>query len=207
HSLLSDSSSKGDVSLRRLEKKIDSLSNATEQVKSKISVSKDLRKDLPSFLNADFSADLSSFREVKSEILSHFLKYGETASAIPAATDHSFWITIVEYTVISILLVALLWWFNRSSQSTILNLEREFLRMRTALDNVTTNIMMADKSLNIVYMNKSIRTMFQTAEEDNKKQFGNFNPSKLIGMNIDGYHKNPAHQRVIHDKFTDTFRS
>ncbi|MBW0434810.1 PAS domain-containing protein [Leptospira yasudae] len=207
HSLLSETSSKGDVSLQRLEKKINSLSNATEQVKNKISVSKDLRKDLPSFLSADFSENLYSFREVKSEILSHFLKYSETASAIPAATDNSFWIAIVEYTVISILLVALLWWFNRSSQQMILILEREFLRMRTALDNVTTNIMMADKSLNIVYMNKSIRSMFQTAEADIKKQFGNFNPSKLIGMNIDGFHKNPAHQRGILEKFTDTFRS
>ncbi|EMN48583.1 methyl-accepting chemotaxis protein signaling domain protein [Leptospira interrogans str. L1207] len=83
----------------------------------------------------------------------------------------------------------------------------ELTRVKVALDNVTTNIMMADRNLNVVYMNKSIRAMFHSAEDDIKKQFNNFDPSRLIGTNIDIFHKNPAYQRGLLDKLTYTFHS
>lgn len=80
----------------------------------------------------------------------------------------------------------------------------ENLQIRVALDNVTTNVMMADKNLNIVYMNKSIVNMFHNAEEDIKKQFPSFSPRNLLGLSIDTFHKNPMHQRQILGSITAT---
>ncbi|TGL37029.1 methyl-accepting chemotaxis protein [Leptospira koniambonensis] len=83
----------------------------------------------------------------------------------------------------------------------------EFIRIKTALDNVTTNIMMADQNLKVTYMNKSIRKMFGNAEEDIKKQLSQFRVESLMGSIIDSYHKNPAHQRGILKELNQTFRS
>ncbi|TGJ99152.1 methyl-accepting chemotaxis protein [Leptospira semungkisensis] len=83
----------------------------------------------------------------------------------------------------------------------------EFIRIKTALDNVTTNIMMADQNLKVTYMNKSIHQMFSDAEEDIKKQLSQFRLEALMGTNIDAFHKNPAHQRNLLKDLTKTFRS
>jgi methyl-accepting chemotaxis protein len=85
--------------------------------------------------------------------------------------------------------------------------ELENLRIKTALDNVTTNIMFADKDGVILYMNKAIVKMFEIAEADIKKDLPIFDTSKLIGMNIDSFHRNPSHQRNILSALTTTHRS
>ncbi|WP_061248527.1 methyl-accepting chemotaxis protein [Leptospira alstonii] len=206
-SVFNESNSKDDPTIRKFDKKITALISTTEDLKEKISSSKDLKKDSPIFLKSEFFTDLSSFRRSRSEILEEIIKKTEKPSTATTETDDHFWITIVEYSGIAILLISFLWWFNRFSHKTILNLEMEFLRMRTAVDNVTTNIMMADRNFNVVYMNKAIREMFGKAETDIKKQLSNFNLSALMGTNIDSFHKNPAHQRGLLNQLTGTFKS
>ncbi len=76
-----------------------------------------------------------------------------------------------------------------------------------ALNNVRTNIMMADASYNISYMNKNIYEMFREAEEEIRTVLPNFDSQRLVGNNIDTFHKNPAHQRRILDSLTDTVES
>ncbi|MCZ8342031.1 MAG: methyl-accepting chemotaxis protein [Leptospira sp.] len=78
----------------------------------------------------------------------------------------------------------------------------EALKIRSALDNVSTNVMMADNDLNVVYMNKAIHKMFAKSQSDIQTQLSNFSLSKLMGSNIDGYHKDPSHQRRILSTFT-----
>ncbi len=82
---------------------------------------------------------------------------------------------------------------------------QETTRIKVALDNVSTNVMMADTDLNIIYMNKSIVTMLTAAEADLKKVLPSFNVSTLMGTNIDGFHKNPSHQRNLLSTFTSTY--
>ncbi|EMS88223.1 methyl-accepting chemotaxis protein [Leptospira noguchii] len=208
-SFFSESDRKKNPVVLKFDKKIGILFSSSEELKEKISRSKDLKKDTSLFLKSDFFTDLSSFRHTRSEVVKELLNSTEAASITTPSvpTENQFLITILEYSGISILLISFLWWSNNSRQKTILNLEMEFLRMRTAVDNVTTNIIMADKNLNIVYMNKAIRAMFHKAETDIKKQLSNFNLSNLMGTNIDSFHKNPAHQRGLLDKLSDTFRS
>jgi PAS domain S-box-containing protein len=65
----------------------------------------------------------------------------------------------------------------------------------TSLKLITANIMIADVDLNIRYMNDAIKQLLQEAESDLKKELPRFEFAKLIGSNIDIFHKNPAHQR------------
>jgi len=81
------------------------------------------------------------------------------------------------------------------------------LRVKRALDGCTTNVMIADNDLNIVYMNESVQTMLKTAEADLRKELPNFNASKLMGESIDSFHKNPAHQRGMLKALNATYRT
>ncbi len=79
-------------------------------------------------------------------------------------------------------------------------------RLKAALDNVTTNVMIADNERNIVYMNKSVVAMLAAAESDVRKVLPNFNAAQLLGSNMDQFHKNPAHQKNMLASFTTTHR-
>jgi len=81
------------------------------------------------------------------------------------------------------------------------------MRINQALDNVQSGVMVTDPDLNIIYMNQSVQELFNNAEQDIRKQLPHFDASKLMGANIDIFHKNPAHQRAMLDKLTGTFRS
>jgi methyl-accepting chemotaxis protein len=80
-------------------------------------------------------------------------------------------------------------------------------RVKSALDNVTTNAMIADAEFNIVYMNDAVLSMMRNAESDLKKDLPNFDSSKLLGANIDIFHKNPAHQRVMLERLNSTYKT
>ncbi|HBK44915.1 MAG TPA: methyl-accepting chemotaxis protein [Xanthomonadaceae bacterium] len=70
----------------------------------------------------------------------------------------------------------------------------ESLRIRTALDNVTTNVMIADAGRNIVYVNKPLAKMLASVQEDLRRDIPAFDAARLIGANIDLFHKRPEHQ-------------
>jgi len=76
-----------------------------------------------------------------------------------------------------------------------------------ALDNVTANVMVADMDCNIVYMNQSARTLMQNGQADFRKDLPRFDASRLIGCNIDTFHRNPAHQRNLLAGLSKTFSS
>lgn len=76
----------------------------------------------------------------------------------------------------------------------------ENLRMKIALDSVTTNVMIANKEGIITYLNESLLSMFRRNEDKLRKVMPQFNIRSLIGANIDVFHKNPAHQRgLVHN--------
>jgi methyl-accepting chemotaxis protein len=80
-------------------------------------------------------------------------------------------------------------------------------RVKAALDNVTTNVMIADNDRNITYMNKSVAEMLANAETDLRKVLPNFNSSRLLGSNMDQFHKHPEHQKGLLANFTSTHRA
>ncbi len=83
----------------------------------------------------------------------------------------------------------------------------ESLRVKIGLDNVATNVMIADEGRNVIYMNKAVHAMFATAESDIRKELPQFNCAELMGTNIDVFHKNPAHQRDMLANLNGTHRA
>ena len=83
----------------------------------------------------------------------------------------------------------------------------ESMRVKKALDCATTNVMIADNNLDIIYMNESVKAMLVEAEHDIKSELPHFNTSQLMGSNIDSFHKNPGHQRSMLAKLASTYRT
>ncbi len=80
-------------------------------------------------------------------------------------------------------------------------------RVKQALDQVTGNVMMADANYDIIYMNDSAVNLFKANEVFFKQDLPGFEADKLIGSNIDIFHKDPAHQRSMLDKLTQTIQA
>ncbi|NGY06888.1 PAS domain S-box protein [Solimonas terrae] len=68
-------------------------------------------------------------------------------------------------------------------------------RVQAGFELISTNVMVADKDLNILYANPSVVKMLTNAESDIRKDLPNFEAGKVLGANIDIFHRNPAHQR------------
>ncbi len=71
------------------------------------------------------------------------------------------------------------------------------LRIRTALDGSTTNILVTDADLNIVYANNTFLKLLKEHEAAFQRELPQFRVGDLIGTNIDRFHRNPGHQRQL----------
>lgn len=95
----------------------------------------------------------------------------------------------------------------RSNMEENAKIANENQRIRIALDNVSTNVMMADNDRNIIYANTAVIEMLRNAESDLKKVLPTFSAANLLGTSIDQFHKNPAHQKSLLSTFTSTYRT
>ncbi|MDE1340041.1 aerotaxis transducer Aer2 [Vibrio aestuarianus] len=75
--------------------------------------------------------------------------------------------------------------------------EQQIGRLASAVEGMTTNLMMADKNGIIQYLNPSLSKLMHSRESDLRKVLSSFDASNLVGKNIDVFHKNPGHQRSI----------
>ncbi len=78
----------------------------------------------------------------------------------------------------------------------------ENLRIKIALDNVSTGVVVADNESNISYVNKSMAKMFGNVEDEIRQQLPNFSIENLIGTNLDVFHKVFSHQLLHTDSTT-----
>lgn len=81
----------------------------------------------------------------------------------------------------------------------------EAAKLQTAIDQVSSNIMIADANLNITYMNDKMIAFMKEAEPTLKSLLPHFDANDLIGQNIDIFHKDPSHQRAMLSKATKPF--
>ncbi|TPH12748.1 methyl-accepting chemotaxis protein [Litorilituus lipolyticus] len=70
-------------------------------------------------------------------------------------------------------------------------------RLTSAVEGMTTNLMMADTKGNIVYANPAVLTMLRRREEQLRTALPSFSVDKVVGTNFDSFHKNPAHQQNL----------
>ncbi len=92
--------------------------------------------------------------------------------------------------------------FKESIAQKVIN-----LRVRSGLDVVRSNMMIADDQHNIMYTNHALNEMLKEVESDLRTVLPNFDVSKLVGANIDVFHKDPAHQRQILDRLTGSYEA
>ncbi|WP_244937196.1 methyl-accepting chemotaxis protein [Leptospira selangorensis] len=190
--------------IQQFQKDLDSLQESILAAKGILGIqAKDTREN---FLNQVSENSLPKLEKLKSD-----WNRSRSSLSIPVQKEVPVYYHFLFAIFGTLILPALVIYLKPFSSGSIVNTgssdSEEFIRIKTALDNVTTNIMMADQNLKVTYMNKSIRKMFGNAEEDIKKQLSQFRMESLMGSNIDSYHKNPAHQRGILKELNQTFRS
>ncbi|WP_417795571.1 methyl-accepting chemotaxis protein [Terasakiella pusilla] len=83
------------------------------------------------------------------------------------------------------------------SLNQIYEMSVENRRIRAALDNATTCIMVADSDRRVIYMNPAVEALFRDAQEDIRQSIPNFHVDAIMGNSIDSYHKNPNVQAEI----------
>jgi methyl-accepting chemotaxis protein len=81
----------------------------------------------------------------------------------------------------------------------------ETLRIKIALDNVSTGVMIANGERTIIYANHAVKRVLKGAESEIKKQLPNFDAENMVGVSIDTFHKNPKHQADLLASFTSTY--
>lgn len=80
----------------------------------------------------------------------------------------------------------------------------ETLRVKIALDNVSTGVMIADNDRNIVYANKSALNILHKAEVKINRQSA---INGLLGANMDDFHQTPLHQAKMLNALTNTYEA
>ncbi|TAN67304.1 MAG: methyl-accepting chemotaxis protein [Methylobacter sp.] len=86
----------------------------------------------------------------------------------------------------------------------------ETLRVKIALDNVSTGVMIADNERNIIYANKSVlNTLHKTETGMNRQRsdVSKFSIDSLIGSNMDDFHETPSHQANMLKALTGNYQA
>lgn len=173
----------------------------------------DIRKDLPNFSAANLlgspidcfhknpAHQRSMLEALNTTLRTHIVVGGRTFGLVasPVSNDTGEHLGfVVEWSDITEQLAA------REKEVALGN---ENTRIKIALDNVATNVMIADNNRKVIYMNKAVMSMLANAESDIRKELPHFNVAGLIGASIDNFHKNPAHQENLLATFTREFRT
>jgi methyl-accepting chemotaxis protein len=69
------------------------------------------------------------------------------------------------------------------------------MRIKQSLDATTATIVVADADFNIIYLNPAAQAMFDAAESGFRKALPHFDSKRIIGANMDIFHKDPGQQR------------
>jgi methyl-accepting chemotaxis protein len=85
----------------------------------------------------------------------------------------------------------------------------ETLRVKIALDNVSTGVMIADNDRNIIYANQEVINILAKAETATAlhNNGASFTLDSLVGANMDDFHETPAHQAKRLNGLTGTYEA
>ncbi|MFU8789287.1 MAG: methyl-accepting chemotaxis protein [Methylobacter sp.] len=79
----------------------------------------------------------------------------------------------------------------------------ENLRVKIALDNVSTGVMIADNDGRIIYANKAIDDMLSKSEQGIREKFPDFSADQLLGSPIEQLHHNSKRLNELLDPLND----
>ncbi|MFN4329065.1 MAG: methyl-accepting chemotaxis protein [Limnobacter sp.] len=180
----------------------------------------DIKKDLPQFdARKILGANIDVFHKVPSHQRGMLARLRDAYSTNLAIGSRHFNLLVTPvFDASGIRVGTVVEWKDRTAEVQLEQRERERaamerqaalenLSIRIALDSVTTNVMIANNDGVITYLNNSLNSMLTRNEEMIRKNLPNFNVRKLIGANIDVFHKNPSHQRNLLAGLTSSFRT
>ncbi len=75
--------------------------------------------------------------------------------------------------------------------------EEQVSRLASAVEGMTTNLMMANKQGVISYLNPSLLALLKSREAELRKVMPGFDANGMIGKSMDIFHKKPSHQQSI----------
>ncbi|BBP47048.1 hypothetical protein THMIRHAS_24210 [Thiosulfatimonas sediminis] len=90
---------------------------------------------------------------------------------------------------------------TRAKSEQALNELDQHKQLKVAIDQISTNIMIANRKLEITYMNQHMQKFMKQREKQLKTVLPHFNADKLLGVNIDVFHKKPEHNRQMIGSF------
>jgi len=68
-------------------------------------------------------------------------------------------------------------------------------RAREALDSISVAVMTVDRNFVVTGVNRPTQALLRQHQDSFRKLWPNFEADRIVGMNIDTFHRNPAHQR------------
>ena len=74
---------------------------------------------------------------------------------------------------------------------------RQAAALYSMIQGAAALFMTCDRDLRITYLNPALQQMLRKYATQLRKSFPRFDPDHLIGVNIDEFHANPAHQRKL----------
>ncbi|TAK62900.1 methyl-accepting chemotaxis protein [Methylobacter sp.] len=83
----------------------------------------------------------------------------------------------------------------------------ETLRVKIALDNVSTGVMIADNDRNIIYANREVINILNKTEVKTSQKLSKFSIDSLVGANMDDFHKKPSTQAATINTLTGTYQA
>lgn len=78
------------------------------------------------------------------------------------------------------------------------------LRINMALDNATTNILITDERYHVIYLNETAKRLFKTEEINIRKEIPSFEATRILGENVNFFHKEASYQRKILDNLSQS---
>jgi methyl-accepting chemotaxis protein len=76
-----------------------------------------------------------------------------------------------------------------------------------ALTLCQANVMLANNDMEIIYMNDAVKSMLTKRESDLQKSLPQFRVDRLMGANVDVFHRTPSHQRHMMESLREPVRS
>lgn len=83
----------------------------------------------------------------------------------------------------------------------------EMQRVKQVLDAASVSVMIADNDGRIFFANRSVLDLLAAAESDVRKELPQFSANKILGANIDMFHRDPRHQRRLLDNLNSPYRA
>lgn len=96
---------------------------------------------------------------------------------------------------------------ERAAQQEYKAISEAGSRFKQTVDNSQANVMLADNDFKVIYANESAINMMRGRESVLRQELPSFDSSRVVGSNVDDFHKQPSPQRNMVAALTSVHRT